>query len=405
MISRNKKQEKLGTDTIYNNRKVTVPIIYIIYSVFSVKAYNNLLVAWRKGKLLRMLTDIFAYRYLDQPIWPNYTEMEQRLLNQAFGIVKDVLPYYTVDGNENKKNKDKWKMLHDRLVRELGISELSRRYYSYTHINARGQELPVSGSFSWDHVCDQFVNEKYSNQYDPDRFIKERISFIELALRLRSEEIAQANEQFSTELIQARIREAILQSGTHFPGSAVDGVKARNEKLNSIFKGQVEELNERFRRTKAPLTYHNGFIQFSMDQQIEKQICKPFWDLVADPLWKNVDTDMKEALDRRDSNGKDPAIFAAKALESAVKIISDTKGWTRGKENGAAQYIDNLMSKANGNYLAAWEGEMLKNYFRKVRNPIGHGPGSAPMPELTLLQTDWAIEAAMSWVRTIIRRM
>ena len=54
-----------------------------------------------------MLTDIFAYRYLDQLIWAQYTEMEQRLLNQAFGIVKDALPYYTSEGKENEKNKDK----------------------------------------------------------------------------------------------------------------------------------------------------------------------------------------------------------------------------------------------------------------------------------------------------------
>jgi hypothetical protein len=352
-----------------------------------------------------MLTDIFAYRYLDQPIWSHFTEFEQRLLNQAFGIVKDALPYYTADGKENKKNKEKWKMLHDRLARELGVNELSKRYYSYTQKNALGQDWPVSGLFSWDHVCDQFVNEKYSNQCDADPFIKERISFVELALRLRGEEIAQANAQFSTTLAQARMRDASPRSGLRVPGSAVDGVKAWNKTLNSVFEGQVAELNERFRRAKAPLSYHNGFIQFSMDRQIEKHIGKPFWDLVADPLWKNVDIDMKEALDRRDSNGKDPAIFATKALESAIKIVSDTKNWTRGKENGAAQYIDNLMSKANGNYLATWEGEMLKDYFRKVRNALGHGPGSAPMPELTLQQTDWAIESAMSWVRTIVRRM
>lgn len=114
---------------------------------------------------------------------------------------------------------------------------------------------------------------------------------------------------------------------------------------------------------------------------------------------------MKEALDRRDSNGKDPAIFAAKALESAIKIVSDTKGWTRGTEKGAAHYVDNLVSAANGSYLLAWEGDMLKDYFRKVRNSLGHGPGLEPMPELTLPQTDWAIEAAMSWVRSLIRRM
>lgn len=352
-----------------------------------------------------MLTDIFAYRYLDQPIWSHYTEREQRLLNQAFGIVKDALPYYTWEGKENEKNRDKWKMLHDRLARELGVSDLSMRYYSYTQKNALGQECPVSGFFSWDHVCDQFVNAKYTGQCDADRFIKERISFVELALRLRGEEVAHENSQLSMALAQAAMRDASPRSGLRLPGSAVDGVKALNATMNSVFEGQVAELNERLRRAKAPLTYHNGFIQFSMDQQIEKRIGKPFWDLVADPLWKNVDIDMKEALDRRDSNDKDPAIFAAKALESAIKIVSDAKGWTRGTENGAAQYLDNLMSKANGSYLAAWEGEMLKDYFRKVRNPVGHGPGSEPMPELTLPQTDWAIETAMSWVRTLVRRM
>ena len=352
-----------------------------------------------------MLTDIFAYRYVDQPIWATYTEIEQRLLNQAFGIVKDALPYYTPDGKEHEKNKEKWKLLHDRLARKLGVNELSQRYYSYTQKNALGQDWPVSGWFSWDHVCGQFVNAKYTGQCDADRFMKERISFVELSLRLRGEEVALANSQLGEAVAQAAIRDATPRSGLRVPGSAVDGVKAWNATMNSVFQGHVTELNERFRRTKAPLTYHNGFIQFAMDQQIESQIAKPFWDLVADPLWKNVDIDMKEALDRRDSNDKDPAIFAAKALESAIKIVSDTKRWTRGTENGAAQYVDNLVSKANGGYLTAWEGDMLKDYFRKVRNSVGHGPGSEPMPELTLPQTDWAIETAMSWVRTLVRRM
>jgi len=220
-----------------------------------------------------------------------------------------------------KQNKEKWKTIHDRLARELGVNELSKRYYSYMQKNALGHEFPVSGFFSWDYVCEQFVNEKYINQCDADRFIKEKISLVELCLRLRGEEVAQANAKFSTDLAMAATRDATPRSGFRVPGSAVDGLKAWNAKMNSVFEGQVAELNERFRRAKAPLTYHNGFIQLSMDQQIEKSIGKPFWDLVADPLWKNVDIDMKEALDRRDSNYKDPALFAAKALESAIKII------------------------------------------------------------------------------------
>jgi len=352
-----------------------------------------------------MLTDIFAHRYLDRPIWSQYSDFERRLLNQAFGIVKDALPYYDYEGKVNEANKAKWKTLHDRLARELGVTELSQRYYSYTHKNPLGQEWPVSGSFSWDHVCDKFVNAAFTGNVDPDRFMKERISFVELAMRLRGDEIALANAQLPQALAEAAMRDKAPRSGVRLSGSAVDGARAWNATLNSIFDNQVAELNERLRRAKTPLTYHNGFIQVAIDGTIEKQIAKPFWGLVADPMWKNVDIDMKEALDRRDSNDKDPAIFAAKALESAIKIVSDTKGWTRGTETGAAQYIDNLVSKANGSYLTAWEGEMLKDYFRKVRNPVGHGPGSEPMPELSLAQTDWAIETAMSWVRTLVRRI
>ncbi len=352
-----------------------------------------------------MLTDIFAHRYLDRPIWSEYEEVERRLLNQAFGIVKDALPYYNWEGKEIEANKIKWKTLHDRIARELGINELSQRYYSYTQKNYLGQEGPVSGWYSWDHICGQFVNAKITRQADSDRFIKERLSFVELAMRFRGDEIAQVNAQLPRALAEATIRDAGPRHGLRLPGSAVESVKASNATLNSNFESQVAELNERFRRAKAPLTYHNGFIQLALDEKIEHNIAKPFWALVADQLWQNVDIDMKEALDRRDSNDKDPSIFAAKALESAIKIVSDTKGWTRGTESGAAQYIDNLVNKANGSYLSIWEGEMLKDYFRKIRNSVGHGPGLEPMPELTLAQTDWAIEAAMSWVRSLVRRM
>ena len=352
-----------------------------------------------------MLTDIFAYRYLKMPLWSSVTEVEQRLLNQAFGVVKDALPYYDSVGKEIEANKPKWTLLHDRLARELGVNELSPRYYSYTNTNTLGQKIPISGSYSWQLVCDTFVNAKFTGQLDPDRFMKERVSFVELALRLRGDEITQANSQFPKTLFEAELRDASPKSGFRVPGRSVDGVRAWNATMNATFNAHVEELNERFRRASAPLTYHNGFIQIATDLQIENNIAKPFWALVGEPLWRNVDIDMKEALDRRDSNDKDPAIFAAKALESAIKIVSDTKGWTRGVENGAANYVDNLMSKANGGYLASWEGEMLKDYFRKVRNTLGHGPGSEPMPELTLAQTDWAIEMAMSWVRTLIRRI
>jgi hypothetical protein len=114
---------------------------------------------------------------------------------------------------------------------------------------------------------------------------------------------------------------------------------------------------------------------------------------------------MKEALDRRDNAGRDSAFYAARALESTIKIISDKKRWTHGKENGAHNYIDNLGSARAGNFISDWETGMLKSFFTNIRNRLGHGPGSQAMPTLTDAQTDWAIENAMSWIKSLIERI
>ena len=94
-----------------------------------------------------MLTDILAHRYLDHPIWSGYTELEQRLLNQAFGIVKEALPYYNSEGKVIEARKATWKALHDRTARELGVKELAQRYYSYNQKSPLGQDWPVQGWF------------------------------------------------------------------------------------------------------------------------------------------------------------------------------------------------------------------------------------------------------------------
>lgn len=353
-----------------------------------------------------MLTDIFSYRYLKHPIWQDYTENEQRLLNQLIGVAFDAIPYYKKDGSVDDINKEKWKTLHNKLVRELGVDELSPRYYSYTQKNANGVDMPISGFWGWDIVCKKFVTAPFiPHLHRADQFIKERISLIELALRLRGEEVSENNTKLPNALRDAEISEKKAHPLFKQTFNLVDRIKVLNNEMNTSYAMQVDEINERFRRAGAPLTYHNGFIQVSLDEVVEKSIAKPFWQLVSSPEWKNVDIDMKEALDRRDANDKDPAIFAAKALESAIKIVSDMKGWTRGSEKGASQYIDNLVSKANGSLLTTWEGELLADYFKKVRNSLGHGPGSEPMPNLSIAQTDWAIETAMSWIRTIIRRI
>jgi hypothetical protein len=99
------------------------------------------------------------------------------------------------------------------------------------------------------------------------------------------------------------------------------------------------------------------------------------------------------------------AFHAVCALESCIKIVSDMKGWTKGTEKGASNYVDNLVSQKNGRFLEVWEGELLTRMFGDVRNPFAHGPGQSAMPALTANQTNWTIETAMTWIKSIIRRL
>lgn len=354
-----------------------------------------------------MLTDIFAARYAAIPIWRQFGEPERRLLVQAFQIVKDQLfPFWTNDGKERNGAKEAWTSIHDRLKVELGLRELSALGY-FDKVLLYGTERAVWKPLAIPHVCETFVCAQPSPQVSPDVFIKERLSFIEIAFRDKEIEIAKLNAALPSQIARAEAEAKRPHPGGHFvfPGNPADGLRALNRQHNDAFDRATHELNERLRQADTHLNYHNGFIQISDDQQILTQIETPFWNLVKDQKWMNVDADMKEAVDRRDSGGRDPAFYAAKALESAIKIISEEKGWTRGTERGAHNYIDNLASSRNGAFISRWEQTVLKNFFSDIRNELGHGPGGAPIPILTVQQTDWALEFCMSWIKSLILRL
>jgi hypothetical protein len=352
-----------------------------------------------------MLTDIFAERYSMRLLWGAYTEAESKLLMQCFRLIAEQLIPYWIDGKEITTAKAEWKSLHDRLSMELGLDELAPRCYSY-QTTLMGNPFTQTGFWTYDKVCKDFVCAKYTEAVTPDRFMKERISFIELAFRFREEELIAINLQMSKKIEAAKLQDHPGQAGgMRIPEIRDDRIRSFNDSLNASFKSSVGELNERVKRAATQLNYHNGFIQVATDPLLEEQIERSFWKVVADPLWKNVDIDMKEALDRRDANDRDPAFYAARALESAIKIISDQKGWTHGGEKGAHNYIDNLSSKKNGAFIQDWERDALKSFFTVIRNPFGHGPGSAEMPQLTLEQTSWAIETCMSWIKSLVQRM
>ena len=351
-----------------------------------------------------MLTDIFAYRYADVPMWDAFEERERRLIVQAFRIVTDhiYVPYSL--GTKNEGAQAKLKAIHDKLANELGLHKLANTAYSYPTQYA-GKSYTKSGTWPWDHVCKEYMCLQYVDTWDADTFIKNRLSFIEIAFRQRAEEIASSNASLPGRLLQARIRAAGQRPALTLPGDPVEATKVANKALNDNFQALVDELNTRFRQAGANLNYHNGFIQITADEQVESQIATPFWALVADPKWQNVNIDMVEALDLRDSGGRDPSWYAAKALESTIKIISKEKGWNQGEEKGAVNFIDNLAAKKNGHFIAAWESESMKQFFKHVRNPFGHGAGSDDMPKLSDQQTNWAIEFCMTWVKSLIERL
>lgn len=356
-----------------------------------------------------MLTDIFAERYATVPIWQAFGDAKRKLLMQAFRIVSDQLfPYWTHDGKEREGAKATWKSMHDRLTMELGVDQLSPLYFEKTTTLF---DQPHKEWVEWAmvYVCKNFVCDTYSTLFSADEFIKHRLSFIEIAFRDRETALAKQNSELEKQVAQAealiRLLPDNLNQGTRIPGNRADGIRAANAIANQSFRRSVDELNERFRRAGMKLNYHNGFIQVSEDALVDQQVETPFWGLVKDPKWQNVDIDMKEAIDRRDSGGRDPAFYATRALESAIKIICNEKGWRRGDEKGAHGFIDNLASSKNGGFIEKWEQVALKAIFTEVRNELGHGPGPDPMKHLSPQQTNWVIEACMSWAKSLIVRM
>jgi hypothetical protein len=337
-----------------------------------------------------MLTDIFARRYAGVRLWKDYRSADQALMVQLFAIlVEDLAPFARLPEHEFHEF---WSTLERRLSRELGQPSLSEPK------NLIGQPLPPVA------ICQNWMTARFGKYETEDIYIKKRLSLIELGFRIREQALAEKerSSRASVEASIARLRGPDAARNAEKIAKMTEADLARE---TTAFRGAVEELNARLRRMRYPLHYHNGLLQVSEDALIEGQIEQPFWALVAGARWKNVDIDMKEALDRRDTGGRDPAFYAARAIESTIKIISDEKGWTHGKENGAHSYIDNLVSKGNGRFIEVWEANALKAFFTSVRNPLGHGPGGETMPSLTGPQTDWAIAFCMAWVRSLIVRI
>lgn len=323
-----------------------------------------------------MLTDVFIKRYRSFLLPKNHcgepSPEFSNLIRQAAQII------YEDIHKEIPISENTFKSAHDKLCREFGIDRLfdSDTYYK---------------------ICAKFLFEEYdlfNNMHGSyDDFFKFRISFIELLLREIDIQIYKP-----INLIEKKILFGLIKSNNN------NEINLQQQKQKH-FQLCVDEFNQRMKLASFPFHYHNGYIQNQHDQLSTQQIHTPFWKLLKDIKWKNVDADIKEAIDRRDTNGKDPSLYAARALESTIKIISNEKGWTIGNEKGVANFIDNLVSKKNGKFIDAWESDFLKKYFSEARNPFAHGPGSQNPPQFNHEQVTWAIENSMSWIKSLITRI
>ncbi len=353
-----------------------------------------------------MITEIFSRRYRDVSIRPQYCEDDRRFMNQAVDMVMDRLWIGRESDTPSDVAEKSLKQVHDALALELGCQWLSDRYWYSSH-TWNGNLTKQSHEYPFSKICRNFLVKLPDDPKIADSFVKDRLSFIELAFQYRWRVIQRAN----TELPE-RIREAELAAdkphrgpGIRLPGNRADGLNTVNCRINRAFSSLTDELNERMKLARYPLNFHNCVLQLAADETVTAQIEKPFWALVSAPKWKSVDEQIKEAIDRRDRSDRTAPFQAVCALESAIRIISDMKGWTRGDERGASSYIDNLVSQKNGRFIEVWESDMLKTMFSDVRNPFAHGPGQADIPRLSDEQTDWAIDTSMSWIKSLIRRM
>ena len=285
-----------------------------------------------------MLTDVFFRRYANRPMFTTVGQKESALFLQAYRIVNEqIWKYYGYDKKVDESVKAVWTSIHDRLSMEIGVKELSPKYYSY-QTEWMGKPYTNSGWSDMNFVVEQWLNAEFTNSMDPDMFVKRRLSFVELAFRTREEQIAQANAEFPLLLAQAEMQDRMPRKSMTFPGKRSDSLRTINEGVKRAFATNVHELNERLKQAGMPLHYHSGFIQITQDEQLQQQVEQPFWLLVRDAQWKNVSIDMAEAIDRRDTAGRDPSFYAAKALDRWLEVRSpDVKA---GEKQRTAMFLN-----------------------------------------------------------------
>ncbi len=302
-----------------------------------------------------MIRDIFHKRYKEIyfPFYDNFMHET---------VPEDVVAFFKISAHI---------IFHDLIPLMYKSDEIFKKTF-----NAFTRELGVTNiaeGRTYQDICINYLLTSYNvwgADYNPSDYIKKRISLIELIFSSVEEELE---------------------------------IKSKQDSLNT-FNHCIEELNQRLREARLFFYYQNKSIDTYNDKLSQKNIYEPFWEILKNEKYQIIDSDIRKAFERFNSNQPDAAFYAMKALESCVKIISDELGLSTGNEKGATNYIDNLLSKKN-KIIDPWEAESLKLLFREIRNPLGHGSGNEKPIELKFYQMKCVIDISIVWIKSLIIRL
>ena len=175
-----------------------------------------------------MLTDIFAYRYAQVRMWETFDEEHRCLLVQGYQLLNDLCPFY-VDGHEDKRGKEFWTQMHDLLARELGLKELSPSYIGF--YNKQDQWQGYSPSTM--QRCETWMFTPFDDKISADRYVKERLSLVEIGFREHENFVAGLNAKLADNITIAEMFDKRGErKGLRVPGSSADGVRAANASFN-----------------------------------------------------------------------------------------------------------------------------------------------------------------------------
>lgn len=190
-----------------------------------------------------MLTDIFAYRYENRKIWAVLSAKEKRLINQTFRLIDEqIQPYYDTQGNVSAVGKAFWKDIHNRMATELGVKHLFQSWYSYQS-TSNGKQTTVSGSWGDNAICENWAHADLATNQDADNFIKERLSLVEMAFRIKSDSLAKESSTLSRRIQQAKVSPQSTQALLKALEKDAVGLSVGDRRNNESFQASIEELN------------------------------------------------------------------------------------------------------------------------------------------------------------------